>query len=389
MKKQIILAATVLMMSVSATIAQKKEVIKKGNKEITITKDGDRETKVTVTVDDDNQPQKNDQSESRPNNDRRESREVIISKDGDKETKIMLEINGDEVKINGKPMNEFKEDGVNIRKKKMVIVNGQPLQMEGFGNIDGKDFKFNFNGDDLGLSGMDMDDNDITEEKTDTVAFLGVQTDPASNGVVISSVVVGSAAEKGGLIKDDIITQVNGQPITDPQSLTSAIRALHPNDEVKINYIRGGKEKKAKVVLKEKIIKNQIRKKVIINRNNDFTTPQVFGFAMPNTDHMGDDASSGAFPKKQRLGLKIQDTEEGNGVKVLEVDSESAATKAGLLKDDIIIEIDGDKVNNTDEARILLQINSERAVYKIKAIRNGNPMDFEIKIPRKLKTADL
>ena len=95
------------------------------------------------------------------------------------------------------------------------------------------------------------------------------------------------------------------------------------------------------------------------------------------------------FPRRQKLGLKIQDTEEGNGVKILEVQDSSAAATAGLKKDDIITEIGGEKVTNTDEAREQLQENNEKGTYPIKAKRNGSEMTFTIKIPKKLKTTNL
>ena len=95
------------------------------------------------------------------------------------------------------------------------------------------------------------------------------------------------------------------------------------------------------------------------------------------------------FPRHQKLGLKIQDTEDGNGVKVIDVDNNSPADKAGLKKDDIITEVGGKKIKNTDEARDQLQENAEKAAYNIKAKRNGNEMNFDIKIPKKLKTANL
>ncbi|MBK7432785.1 MAG: PDZ domain-containing protein [Chitinophagaceae bacterium] len=65
------------------------------------------------------------------------------------------------------------------------------------------------------------------------------------------------------------------------------------------------------------------------------------------------------------------------------------AEKAGLKKDDIVTEVGGKKVSNTDEAREQLQENREKATYTIKANRNGSNMSFEIKIPKKLKTANL
>ena len=96
-----------------------------------------------------------------------------------------------------------------------------------------------------------------------------------------------------------------------------------------------------------------------------------------------------SFPRQKKLGLRIQDTEEGNGVKVLDVEDSSASSTAGLKKDDIITEIGGVKVTNTDEVRDQLMENSEKSSYNIKARRNGTEMSFEIKIPKKLKTANL
>ena len=95
------------------------------------------------------------------------------------------------------------------------------------------------------------------------------------------------------------------------------------------------------------------------------------------------------FPRHQKLGLKIQDTEDGKGVKVLDVDKDSPAEKAGLKKDDIVTEIGDKKVSNTDEAREQLMDSMEKSSYSIKANRNGVPMSFEINIPKKLKTANL
>jgi serine protease Do len=95
------------------------------------------------------------------------------------------------------------------------------------------------------------------------------------------------------------------------------------------------------------------------------------------------------FPRQQKLGVKIQDTEEGNGVKVLEVDKDSPAEKAGLKKEDVVTEIGGKKITNTDEMREQLMENMEKSTYNIKATRNGSAMSFDIKIPKKLKTANL
>ena len=58
-------------------------------------------------------------------------------------------------------------------------------------------------------------------------------------------------------------------------------------------------------------------------------------------------------------------------------------------KDDVVTEIGGKKVSNTDEVREALHDNMEKSAYNIKASRSGNAMSFDIKIPKKLKTANL
>ena len=91
-----------------------------------------------------------------------------------------------------------------------------------------------------------------------------------------------------------------------------------------------------------------------------------------------------------KLGLKIEDTENGTGAKVLNVEEGSAADKAGLKKDDIISEINGEKVTNVDEVREQLEeANDNTESLTVKAKRNNAEMTFEIKIPRHLNSADL
>jgi serine protease Do len=102
-----------------------------------------------------------------------------------------------------------------------------------------------------------------------------------------------------------------------------------------------------------------------------------------------EDLSSTIFPNKQKLGIKIQDTEEENGVIVIEVSKDGLGEKSGLLKDDIISEIAGEKIKNTDDARYQLREVSEKKAYNLKVMRNGKAMTIEIKNPKELKTVDL
>ena len=327
------------------------------------------------------------------NNNKKETQEIIIRKKGDKDTKLTMEISSDKILINGKPIAEFNEDGLTINNRKVIIRDGNKVTFDFGKKIDDeleKNFKFNIekNFDENNLN------SDIRDEKSYT--FLGVNTEKNEDGAVIISVIKNSPAEKAGLQKDDVIYKINDSKIEKPSSLSDIIRAMKPGDKAKVYFLRNGKKKDEKITLAEN------KMQMSTTRVFSFTKPDgsVKTLTIPNPpmppsppgfeENWGKNFDESFFePRRPKLGLKIQDTEEGNGVKVLEVEETSASATAGLLKDDLITEIGNVKVKNTDDAREQLQQNSAKNNYSIKAKRNGNEMTFTIKIPKKLKTANL
>lgn len=330
---------------------------------------------------------------------KKETQEIIIRKKGDKDAKITVEIKGDKITVNGKPLNEFKDGDITINKREFKFFDGQ----HNFAFGPGEEMEMFFNGDRLGSFGMD-------EGKPR--AFLGVTTnsnvedgkEPKNDGAEITNVSKGSAAEKAGLKEGDVITKVNDTKIENPADLTEAITSHKPKDEVTVYYKRDGKDMSAKATLGET--------KAGRTMAYSFSGPggQMRSFSMPRVNvqprvqtvpgfQWNEDMNRNfepfkeltvtGFPRQQKLGLHIQDTEEGNGVKVLDLDKESPAETAGIKPNDIVTEIGGVKINNTDDAREQLMENANKASYIIKVKRNGKEMSFDIKIPKKLKTADL
>ncbi len=331
----------------------------------------------------------------------KKSQEIIIRQKGDKANKFTVEINGDKILINGKPLSEFKDADISINKRNIIIK-------------DGKD-QFSFNPGDMEVFFNDKMKNFSSEEK---VAFLGVKTGykddgqerPAVNGAYINEVTKESAADKAGLKEGDIITKVNDKSVASPNDLTDIIKERKPKEEVTIYYTRDGKEKSTKAILGERVNSNVMAYSFkapngmqrgltvpgqplapmqpnlafprIENWDKNAEAPQAFSWN-------GDNNMEFAFNRRPKIGLKIQDLEEGSGVKVLDTDKDSPAEKAGLKKDDIITEINGQKVNNTDEAREQLSNEEGKNKYSIQAKRGNKEMNFEIKIPKKLKTANL
>jgi Do/DeqQ family serine protease len=68
------------------------------------------------------------------------------------------------------------------------------------------------------------------------------------SGVYINEVLKGSAAEKAGLKKDDVIIAIDGQKITDASSVQVKVSTYHPGDKATITYIREGKTQETQVV---------------------------------------------------------------------------------------------------------------------------------------------
>jgi serine protease Do len=73
----------------------------------------------------------------------------------------------------------------------------------------------------------------------------------------------------------------------------------------------------------------------------------------------------------------------------LEVDEESNAAKAGIKENDIITQINDKAVNSADEVAKIVRENKTKPSLKLQITRNGKSQNIEVKMPRKLKTADL
>lgn len=288
--------------------------------------------------------------------------QIIITRKGDKDEKVVIELNGDKVIVNGKAIDDQAVDGdVIVRRAKAgdVFVNG---------------YGFNGNWNDH-LALLDMDENR---------AMLGVTTVKDDKGAEIQTVTKESGAEKAGLKKGDIITKIGDKKIEEPDDLTAAIREHKPGDKVGVTFLRDGKEQKATAELgKWKGFTAYAPAQKYYNMDIDMPNFR----AVPQARVRGQAwnwVSGGP-----RLGLSVQDTDDGKGVKVLEVDEDGNAFKAGIKEDDIITEVDGKAVNSADEVAKVVKESKDKASVKVKLTRQGKTENIEVKIPRKLKTADL
>ena len=72
--------------------------------------------------------------------------------------------------------------------------------------------------------------------------FLGVGTMETEKGLSIQNLVRGSAAQKGGILRLDIITAIDGERIDSQEELFIVVGTKEPGEEVVIDLRRGKKE---------------------------------------------------------------------------------------------------------------------------------------------------
>jgi serine protease Do len=302
----------------------------------------------------------------------KEVQQIIITRTGDHD-KMIVEVNGDKVTVNGMPLDELKgkHDDIKVKINKYK-------QLESLSRIPGRGNDWN---DVEGF--MRLFRSDENENK----AMLGVSTEKDDDGAEIESVTKGSAAEKAGLKEDDVITKINDTKITSPDDLSNAIknktriRLLLHFCAIKKNKVTAELTKWEGVSSFENNFKDLNLN--LEGLNFDRVMPRVTTPGYPSGPNMH---WSGGSPK---LGISVQDTDDGKGVKVIEVDDESNADKAGIEEEDVITKVDDKAVNSVDEIARLLREKKDNPTVSLQLTRKGKSQTIEVKMPRKIKTADL
>ena len=79
-------------------------------------------------------------------------------------------------------------------------------------------------------------------------ASLGLKD---SDGVIVSSVTAGGAAERAGLRRGDVIQSLNGRPVSDVNTLRNRVAEAGPGAAAELVIVRDGAEKRLSAKLEE------------------------------------------------------------------------------------------------------------------------------------------
>ena len=288
---------------------------------------------------------------------------IIIHKKNSSKEKITVVIDGDNITVNGKPVDDFKSDDVDIIKQEDMLYAPNIFVDSDMPVI-------------AGVPPMEAFKGDMMHKIKSNSAFLGVMTEKTDKGAQITEVTKGSAAEKAGLKENDIIIKIGDDNITGPDDLYKTVGKRKPDEKVTITYLRDGKQATTNATLgKSDQIKVYSWNTPDANLYRRDFEPYKFEFA---------------WSDKPRLGIEAQDTEDGNGVKILDIDDDdSPAAKAGLKENDIITQVNGKTVTSTEDLRESVKDLKKGDTVKITFKRNNQTQTVDVRFPKDLKTIDL
>lgn len=169
--------------------------------------------------------------------------------------------------------------------------------------------------------------SDVTPENA---KFFDVHN---NEGAVVSQVEDGSPAAKAGLKVGDVITELNGQKVSDASQLQIEVGQKQPGSTIKLEVLRNGQPVSIPVTLE----------------------------AMGSRDNQGQEvASNGHGKARWGLGLadmtpdlrqQLQASNDVHGAVVEQVQPGSSADDAGLQRGDVIVQVDRKPVQSAADVQ--------------------------------------
>ena len=180
----------------------------------------------------------------------------------------------------------------------------------------------------------------------DMATSLGLKQ---SGGAIVSGVNEGSAADRGGLKRGDVIISFNGQPVRDTNVLRNRVADAGPGSTADVAIIRDGAEKHLSIKLDE-----------------------AGGDRIARRDDNGEGRSS----DKSALGVSV--APDKNGLVVQDVDPDGRAADAGIRAGDVILEVNRQSVKSIDDLRAAIRKSTDKPTLLLIS-RNGNDVYVTVK----------
>ncbi len=169
-------------------------------------------------------------------------------------------------------------------------------------------------------------------------------------GVLISNVRSGSAGEKAGLKRSDIITAINGEKIEDSNVLRNKVAGTLPGTEIKLTVLREGNPIELTATLDE--------------FDADGNAPGPSQKEDDGKSKSGDSGKLGLSlqPLTPETGKQLNVPAGTDGLVVTDVDEAGVAAEAGISRGDVIMEINRQPVKTVENVQSALNSAGDKPI---------------------------
>lgn len=172
-----------------------------------------------------------------------------------------------------------------------------------------------------------------------------------NNGALVGEVTIDGPAAKAGLERGDVITELNGEKVTDSRELRLKISQTPPGTTINLKLIRNGNEQAVSFKLGE--LPND---KTQINDSQD---------SSDSTNGLSVETLSPQIARQLNLDSNV------HGVIITDVRDGSAAADAGLRRGDVIQAVNRNPVNNVAEFQAAMKQTQNKSTLLL-INRNGH-----------------
>ena len=187
-----------------------------------------------------------------------------------------------------------------------------------------------------------------------------------STGALVTEILKGSPAEKAGIKRGDIITEVDDKPVKNVETLRNIIAQSKVGSRIQLKVIRDGNASLFTVTITE--LPQEISQNVPGEPDEKLPAEEnaLAGFSVMNLT--------------QEIAKQLDISKDEKGVVIVRVEPYSAAEEAGLKKGDVIQEINKKSIKNIQDFNYIISKVRKGDTLLLFINRGGNRFYITLKV---------